>query len=164
MHDGVVITWRQFDRHADALAATLLERGCVEQDKVAQYLYNGPEYLETVFAAFKAGLAVVNTNYRYTADELTYLWDNGDVVAVVFHGAFAPQCEEVRRRLPRISTWLWVDDGTAPAPTGPSTTPTPYLAAKPSSACRSCKWTSSMKKCWTDYHGVSSTAMTIRWE
>ena len=116
VHDGVVTTWRQFDRRADALAAALLERGCVEQDKVAQYLYNGPEYLETVFAAFKAGLAVVNTNYRYTADELTYLWDNGDVVAVVFHGAFAPQCEEVRRRLPRISTWLWVDDGTAPRP------------------------------------------------
>ena len=57
MHDGVVTTWRQFDRRADALAATLLDRGCVEQDKVAQYLYNGPEYLETVFAAFKAGLA-----------------------------------------------------------------------------------------------------------
>ena len=44
--------------------------GVVEQDKVAQYLYNGPEYLESVFAAFKAGLAVVNTNYRYTPDEL----------------------------------------------------------------------------------------------
>ena len=28
-----------------------------EQDKVAQYLYNGPEYLESVFATFKAGLA-----------------------------------------------------------------------------------------------------------
>ncbi len=47
----------QFDRRADGVAATLLDRGCVEQDKVAQYLYNGPEYLETMFAAFKAGLA-----------------------------------------------------------------------------------------------------------
>ena len=27
-----------------------------EQDKVAQYLYNAPEYLESVFAAFKVGL------------------------------------------------------------------------------------------------------------
>ena len=71
---------------------TSSSRGVVEQDKVAQYLYNGPEYLESVFAAFKAGLAVVNTNYRYTPDELTYLWDNADVVAVVFHGAFVDQC------------------------------------------------------------------------
>ncbi len=65
----------------------------VEQDKVAQYLYNAPEYLESVFAAFKAGLAIVNTNFRYAADELVYLWDNADVVAVVFHGAFAERID-----------------------------------------------------------------------
>ncbi len=88
-HAGSLWTWRQFDARADAIAAHLLATGFAEQDKVAQYLYNGPEYLESVFAAFKAGLAVVNTNYRYTPDELTYLWDNADVVAVVFHGAFA---------------------------------------------------------------------------
>ena len=63
-------TWREFDRRADGVAAFLLDRGAGEQDKVAQYLYNGPHYLESLFASFKAGLAVVNTNYRYTADEL----------------------------------------------------------------------------------------------
>ena len=65
-HAGASWTWRVFDRRADAVAAHLLASGLAEQDKVAQYLYNGPEYLESVFAAFKAGLAVVNTNYRYT--------------------------------------------------------------------------------------------------
>ena len=115
-HAGAQWTWRQFDERADALAAHLLARGAVEQDKVAQYLYNGPEYLESVFAAFKAGLAVVNTNYRYTPDEIVYLWDNADVVAVVFHGAFADHCAAVRSRLPRIHTWLWVDDGSGPCP------------------------------------------------
>ena len=34
-------------------------------------------------------MAIVNTNYRYAADELVYLWDNADVVAVVFHGVLA---------------------------------------------------------------------------
>ena len=95
---------------------TSSRRGVGEQDKVAQYLYNGAEYLESVFAAFKAGLAVVNTNYRYTPDELTYLWDNADVVAVVFHGDFAERCDVVRRRLPRIHTWMWVDDGSGICP------------------------------------------------
>jgi acyl-CoA synthetase (AMP-forming)/AMP-acid ligase II len=115
-HDGRTLSWREFDRRADGVAAHLLAAGAAEQDKVAQYLYNGPEYLESVYAAFKAGLAVVNTNYRYTADELTYLWDNADVVAVVFHGAFAERCAEVRSRLDRIHTWLWVDDGSGPCP------------------------------------------------
>ena len=115
-HAGSLWTWRQFDARADAIAAHLLATGFAEQDKLAQYLYNGPEYLESVFAAFKAGLAVVNTNYRYTPDELTYLWDNADVGVVVFHGAFARHCDTVRARLPRIRAWLWVDDGTGPCP------------------------------------------------
>ena len=108
--------WRTFNRRANGLARALLDGGAAEQDKVAQYLYNSPEYLESVFGAFKAGLAVMNTNYRYTADELVYLWDNGDATAVVFHGSFSERCEEVRHRLPLVRTWCWVDDGSGPCP------------------------------------------------
>ena len=79
-------TWRELDTRADGIARHLLDGGAVHQDKVALYLYNGPEYLEATFAAFKAGLVPVNTNYRYLDDELVYLWDNADAVAVVFHG------------------------------------------------------------------------------
>ena len=69
-----------------------------------------------MFGVFKAGLAPVNTNYRYGDDELVYLWDNADVVAVVFHGTFADVVDAVRPRLPRIRTWLWVDDGSGGRP------------------------------------------------
>ena len=43
------------------------------QDKIAVYLFNGPEYMESAFAAFKAWLVPVNTNYRYVDGELHYL-------------------------------------------------------------------------------------------
>jgi 3-oxocholest-4-en-26-oate---CoA ligase len=109
-------SWAEFDRRANGVAAALLGPDSAEQDKVAQYLYNSPEYLESVFAAFKAGFAVVNTNYRYAADELVYLWDNADTTTVVFHGTFAEQCDTVRERVPKVHTWLWVDDGTGPCP------------------------------------------------
>ena len=110
------VTWGEFDRRADGIARTLLDRGATAQDKVAQYLYNCPEYLESVFASFKAGLVPVNTNYRYADDELVYLWDNCDAVCVVFHGAFADHIDHIRDRVPKVSTWLWVDDGTGPCP------------------------------------------------
>ena len=90
------ISWVEFDRRANGVAQALLDAGAQEQDKVAQYLYNCPEYMESVFAAFKAGLAPINTNYRYLDDELVYLWDNGDVVAVVFHGSFVERIENIR--------------------------------------------------------------------
>ncbi|HKA82493.1 MAG TPA: acyl-CoA synthetase [Acidimicrobiales bacterium] len=110
------IDWGEFDRRANGVAQTLLDAGVVEQDKVAQYLYNCPEYIESMFAAFKAGLVPINTNYRYQDDELVYLWDNADCVAVVFHGAFIDTIERIRDRVPRVATWLWVDDGSGPRP------------------------------------------------
>ena len=109
-------TWAEFDRRADGIAHTLLHAGARQQDKVAHYLYNCPEYLESMFGMYKAALVPVNTNYRYTDDELAYLWDNSDAVAVVFHGTFTARCAHMRERVPGIRTWIWVDDGTEPCP------------------------------------------------
>ena len=104
-------TWADFDRRANGVARFLLDAGAQEQDKVAQYLQNAPEYLESMFAAFKAGLAPINTNFRYADDELVYLWDNADCVAVVFHSTYTGTIERIRDRVPKVTTWLWVDDG-----------------------------------------------------
>ena len=90
-----VVSWADFDRRADALAADLLEAGLGRQAKVGAYLYNCAEYLETYMAVFKAGLAPFNTNYRYGPDEISYLFDNADAEAIVFHASFAPLIGEV---------------------------------------------------------------------
>jgi len=116
IHGDRRLTWTEFDRRADGIARTLLDAGAEHQDKVALYLYNAPEYLETVFACFKASLVPVNTNYRYIDDELVYLWDNADAIAVVFHGEFTPTIERIRDRVPAVRTWLWVDDGNGACP------------------------------------------------
>jgi fatty-acyl-CoA synthase len=108
-------TWAELDRRADGLAKTFLDAGVDRQDKVAMYLYNCPEYLEAMYGAFKAGLVPVNTNYRYEEDELAYLWDNSDSVAVAFHGQFAEKVDSVRPKVP-VRIWLWVDDGSGPCP------------------------------------------------
>ena len=110
------ISWRDFDRRADGLARHLLDGGAQHQDKVALYLYNAPEYMEGAYASYKAGLVPVNTNYRYLDDELLYLWDNADAVAVIFHGSFSERVDAVRDRLPKVRHWLWVDDGEGDRP------------------------------------------------
>jgi acyl-CoA synthetase (AMP-forming)/AMP-acid ligase II len=116
VHGDRTISWAEFDRWADGLAAALLDAGLAHQDKVAQYLYNGPEYMQGVYACFKAGMVPVNTNYRYADDELVYLWDNADAAAVMFHAGFVPTIERIRTRLPKVKLWLWVEDGTHPRP------------------------------------------------
>ena len=109
-------TWAEFDRRADGIALSLLNAGVAHQDKVAQYMTNCPEYVESMFGLFKAALIPINTNYRYTQDELVYIWDNSDAVAVIFHGSFTDTCEAVRSRVPRVKTWIWVDDATSACP------------------------------------------------
>jgi acyl-CoA synthetase (AMP-forming)/AMP-acid ligase II len=110
------VTWADFDARADGVGQWLLGLGAKQQDKVAHYLYNCPEYLESMFGIFKAGLVPVNTNYRYADEELLYLWDNADAMAVVFHGAFTERIDGLRTQLPKIQGWLWVDDGSGPCP------------------------------------------------
>jgi fatty-acyl-CoA synthase len=115
-HGDHTLTWSEMDRRADNVARRLLGNGVGHQDKVALYLYNCSEYLEATFACFKVGLVPINTNYRYADEELTYLWENADAVAVVFHGVFVERIERIRDRVPGVRSWLWVDDGTAACP------------------------------------------------
>ncbi len=132
LHGDVERSWGDFDARADGVAAALLAAGVTEGTSVAQYLTNRPEYLEAVFAAFKLGLAPVNTNYRYVEDELLYLWDNADTSAVVFEGQFTDRVEHIRHRVPGVLAWLWVDDGHGDCPAWA----TPFEAAATSGARR----------------------------
>ncbi len=111
-----VITWGEFERRTAALAADLVAAGIGQGAKVAIYLYNGPEYMETMAAAFKVAMAPVNTNYRYGADEIVYLFENADAEAVVFHACFTELVESVRGRLPMVKRWYVVDDETGSGP------------------------------------------------
>jgi len=132
LHGDLVRTWAEYDARADGVAAALLDAGLTEGATVAQYLGNRPEYLESVFAAFKLGLPPVNTNHRYVEDELVYLWDNADAGAVVFEGQYAERIEAVRSRVPGVRLWLWVDDGSGPCPDWA----TPYEDVAGSAAAR----------------------------
>jgi fatty-acyl-CoA synthase len=110
VHGDRRLTWRDFDRRANALAADLLAAGLGRQAKVMTYLYNAPEYLETYYGALKAAMVPVNVNYRYGPDEVAYLFDNADAEAAVFDVRFAPLLNEIRPRLPAVRRWLAVGE------------------------------------------------------
>jgi fatty-acyl-CoA synthase len=80
------------------------------EDHLAIYLYNGNEYLESMLGAFKARVGPINVNYRYVAEELQYLLDNGKAKAIVYHSQFAPTLAEVLPQLPELKLLLQVDD------------------------------------------------------
>lgn len=111
VHGDRRVPWRDFDGRAARLAGAFAELGVGPDAKVASYLYNGPEYMEGVYAAFKARAVPVNVNYRYLADELEYLLESSDSEVLLFHGTLAEHVDAVRGRLPRLRAVIQVDDG-----------------------------------------------------
>src|SRR5687767_5293756 len=59
------LTYEEVDQRANQLAHALAARGVGAGDHIALYLYNGTEYLEAMFAAYKLRAVPVNVNYRY---------------------------------------------------------------------------------------------------
>ncbi len=117
LRGGRVTTWSTFEQRAARLAEVFAANGIGHDAKVACYLYNGDEYLETTFAAFKVRAVPVNVNYRYLEAELEYLLDNSDARAVVFDVDFADRLAAVRPRLADLTLYLCVGaDAERPCP------------------------------------------------
>jgi acyl-CoA synthetase (AMP-forming)/AMP-acid ligase II len=106
--------WQTYEQRAARVARALLDAGLGPHAKVGMYLYNSPEYCETNFAAMKIRGVPVNVNYRYVDHELTYLLDNADAEALVFHSSLGDRVARVRGQLPKLRVLVEVDDGPAP--------------------------------------------------
>ena len=107
-------SWAEFDDRAARLAAALGDAGVGPGDNIACALYNGNEYLEAEFAAFKVRAAPCNVNYRYVEAELRYLIDNSDAKAVFFDASLAERFTSVRQDLPDVKLWIQVGGDTVP--------------------------------------------------
>src|SRR5688500_617766 len=105
------VTFAELEERANRLAHHLAAQGVGEQDHVAIYSFNSIEFVETMLAAFKLRAVPINVNYRYVEDELIYLLDNSDAVALVHQAQFTPLVTNVRDQLPRLRHVLTVDDG-----------------------------------------------------
>jgi len=104
-------SWRQFDSNAARLAGAFQTAGLTAGSKVAQYLYNCPEYLESYHGALKVRAVPVNINYRYLDDELLYLLDNSDAEALIYHSSLSDRVARVRERATGVKLLVEVDDG-----------------------------------------------------
>ena len=103
-------TWAEYDERAARLAAAYVEAGLGHDSKIGLFLYNGNEYLEAQYGAFKMRGVPVNVNYRYLDEELWYLLDNADAEALVFHASLGDRVARVIDRLPKLRLLVEVDD------------------------------------------------------
>jgi acyl-CoA synthetase (AMP-forming)/AMP-acid ligase II len=113
VHGDTIRTWVEYDERAARIASAYAAAGLGHDSKVGMYLYNGNEYLEAQYGAFKIRGVPVNINYRYLDDELWYMLDNSDAEALVFHSSLGDRVAKVVDRLPKLKVLIEVDDGGA---------------------------------------------------
>ncbi len=104
-------TYAELDDRADRLASVLTGAGVGPGDFVGIQLPNGNEYLEVMLAAFKVRAVPVNVNYRYTGEELRYLYADAGLVALVHHSDFAAAVATAVEAMPDRRLVLTVGTG-----------------------------------------------------
>lgn len=110
------LSYRELDVRANRLANFLKSRGIGPGSHVGLHLFNGPEFVEGMLAAFKLRAVPININYRYVEDELGYLCENADLQAIVSQYEFFDLVGRARQRCPALGTALFVGDRDAARP------------------------------------------------
>src|SRR6476469_5229631 len=93
-------TYGQLDEQANRLAHHLAAAGVEPGQHVGIYAANSVEWMEALIAILKIRAVPININYRYVESELSYLFDNADLVGLVYREEFGPRVAAVIDEVP----------------------------------------------------------------
>ena len=103
-------TYSQLEERSNQVAHFLKAKGIKAGDHVGLYMYNCGEYLEAMLGCFKIRAVPINVNYRYTGDELSYIFENSDMAACIHGQEFIPAIEQVKDKTPKLKLFVSLDD------------------------------------------------------
>ncbi len=92
---GARRTYAELDERTNRLAHALLAQNLDQGDRVALWLGNCLEYLDTYLACAKAGLVVVQINIRHKPAEARFQLEDSGARVLVFGDEVAPYVEEL---------------------------------------------------------------------
>jgi len=110
--DDVRLTYAELDAQANAVAHYLQSIGIGAGDHVGCHMINGLPYVATMLGCFKIRAVPININYRYVREELTYLYNDSGLKAVVFDDEFAGRVKEVAGDVAALRHFVLVGDAT----------------------------------------------------
>ncbi len=108
------LTFTELDAAANRMAHFLASRGVGPHDHVGLHLYNGTPYVVGMLAALKLRAVPININYRYVAEELRYMFDNAQLVALVTEASLGERTAEALDGQATVHTIVAVDGEAGP--------------------------------------------------
>ena len=88
LHQNVRLTYMELQAQVNAFACSLLKLGLKKGDRIAIWSPNCVEWTITQFAAFKAGIILVNLNPAYKSNELEYVMNKVSCKGLVIASQF----------------------------------------------------------------------------
>ncbi|MFX0188871.1 MAG: AMP-binding protein [Candidatus Hodarchaeota archaeon] len=95
-------TYKDMHILSNRLGNGLLNLGLKRGDGVALMEINSPEFLLTVFAAFKTGMYSVMVNIALRGDGLKFIIDHADASAIIIHWSFLQSLLDIKDQLSKI--------------------------------------------------------------
>ena len=112
------VSYAGLEERANRLAHHLAAHGVGAGSHVGMCTRNRVQAIETMLAVYKLRAALINVNYRYTANEIRYVLDNADVVALVHERIYSDRVAEALPGAPTVKHTVVIDDGSDVAFTG----------------------------------------------
>ena len=100
------LTYQQANQRINQLANALKGLRIKKGSNVAILLHNCPEFIETLFACFKAGFGTVPINFRLHPKECSFIIDNSEAVAVVLGEDFRDSLYALKEEMPRVRHYI----------------------------------------------------------
>ena len=91
MTPNIRSTFAGLEETTNRVAASLLAAGAKPGDRIGIWSTNHAEWIETQFAAAKAGLILVNINPSYKSDELAYALKMCNITALISDTQYGQQ-------------------------------------------------------------------------
>ena len=108
VHGEKKVTWKMLNDHANSLGNALIEMGIKKGDKAAVLMYNQPEFVETLFAMHKTGIAPAPVNNRYVGEEIEYIINGSDSIALIFGEEFLETVRRIKPKLNKVKHFICV--------------------------------------------------------
>ncbi|HUL28800.1 MAG TPA: acyl-CoA synthetase [Streptosporangiaceae bacterium] len=105
------VTYRELDERTNRLAHHLAGIGVAAGDHVGLYAHNSIEAAETLIASCKLRAVAININYRYTENELQYMFADADLAALVCDQQFAARAAAASHAAYELRGMVVIEDG-----------------------------------------------------
>lgn len=104
-------TFEAFDHKTNRMANAMLKFGLKKGDRVAILFFNGIHFVETYFAAVKAGLVATPINFRLADPEILHLINHSQSKLLFYDPAFEIRLEQLQNRLDSIQRFVSPHNG-----------------------------------------------------